>query len=97
MNSVIAIAALIAAIGGGAWALGKPPYANQTETVSQIAGLQLQYQQTKEQQLQERLFDLRLKARNASGSSRAFIEQEINRLEFQLRQIQQSIEQQLRK
>lgn len=48
----------ISTIGGGALFLGQPPYANRAETEEKIAGVQVQYQQQKQESNDRLIYEL---------------------------------------
>ena len=89
MTTILAAIALVTAIGGGAWSLGRPPYANQGWTEERLAGLKVQILQQRQDQLERRIFELRVERSRGRWSS--VMEQELQRLERELYQLREQI------
>ena len=92
MPTILTSIAIVTAIGGGAWTLGKPPYANQRWAEEQLAGMQVQILQQRQDQLERRIYELRVE--RSRGRWSPVMEQELQRLERELRQLQEQIRRQ---
>ena len=80
MTTILAALAFVSTVGGGIWYLGKPPYANEDWTRTQLAGLQLQYAIGREDTIERRIFDLEVQKRKMGRDWPPFMEQELQRL-----------------
>ena len=92
ITPILAAVALVTAIGGGAWTLGKPPYANQRWAEEQLAGMQVQILQQRQDQLERRIYEL--KDERDRGRWSRVMGQELQRLEEELRRLKEQIRRQ---
>ena len=91
MTTILTGLALITAIGGGAWSLDER-WARKPWVEEQFAGMQVQILQQRQDQLERRIYELRVE--RSRGRWSAVMEQELQRLERELRQLQEQIRRQ---
>ena len=92
-------------VGGGAIVLTvpwdereeRPPFANETWVVAELTDRDLRYQQQREEQLEQRLFDLKYKEKVAPAPVKPLIKEDIERTNRQLERTRDEIKEMRKK
>ena len=91
MPTILTALALVTAIGGGAWSLDER-WARKPWVEEQFAGMQVQILQQRQDQLERRIFELRVE--RSRGRWSPVMEQELQRLERELNQLREQLRRQ---
>ena len=93
MPTILTALALVSAIGGGAYTLDER-WARKPWVEEQFAGMQVQILQQRQDQLERRIYELRVE--RSRGRWSAVMEQELQRLERELNTLREQIRRQSR-
>ena len=97
LTTVAGYVTALSLIGGGIWYLGRPPFANETWVVAELTDRDLRYQQQREEQLEQRLFDLKYKEKVAPAPVKPLIKEDIERTNRQLERTRDEIKEMRKK
>jgi len=88
---------LVALVGGAAWTLGKPPYANEGWTREQIQFVQAQVSEQRADNLQRQILSLRVEKTRPGNRWTPELEALLQELERQLERLRAGMGQQQRR
>lgn len=90
---IIVGVALVTTIGGGAWYLGKPPYANQEWAQNQFASVELASLDREATAISDKIIDLRIRRATSTPEVKRIIDGQIESLQIRLNNLNAQIQQ----